>query len=146
MRYPPRFSHLATRSVVVTKLSPMCALAHDAEDGEAQERLDRGLKGPLLDELLTATWKELTSAPGRPGDEELLEQIAAALKKRGEKPGNTAHVTPGWNAFFVLVDVRGGVAGDAARRVLETDEGKKRVAAGMAEAARHLAGELLRLK
>jgi hypothetical protein len=144
MRFPPRFSHLATRSVVVTKLAPMCALAHDADDDEASERLDRGLKGPLLDDLLAACWQQLTSAPERPSDDAVLEQVAAALKKHGGKPGKTASVTPGWNAFLVLVDVRGGVAGDAARRVLETDEGKKRVAAGMVEVARHLATELTR--
>lgn len=143
MRCPPRFGHLVTRSVVVTKLAPMVALAHDADDEEAASRLDRGLKGPLLEELLGVCWGVLKAAPEKPTDDALLDQVAAALKKRGHRPGKTASVTHGWNAFLVLVDARGGVAGGAALRAIESDEGKKRVAAGTLEVAKFLADELL---
>jgi hypothetical protein len=145
MRYPPRFSHLVTRSVVVAKLTPMCAKANGVDDEVAEEKLQIALKGALHEEVLGATWRELTSPADHPADDALLETIAGVLKKRGEKPGAVTKVTPAWNAFMVLVDVRAGTSTGAAQKLLDSDQGKQLVASGLVEVGRLLANELTTL-
>jgi hypothetical protein len=142
MRYPPRLSHLATRAVVVAKLAPTYAEANSLEDEEAVSRLDRALQSPLLEDLLNACWTELQA--GGQDEEALLKRVASSLKNRPQRPGKIAPVTAGWSAFLVLADVHAGTASDAAQRLLETEEGKKRANAGVAEVGKHLAAELSR--
>lgn len=144
MRYPPRLAHLATRSVVVAKLAPTYSEAHSIDDEEGVSRLDRALNSPLLDDLLAGAWAELLGGTKRLDEEGLLEKIAGALKNRPQRPGKIAPLTAGWSAFLVLADVRAGIASDAAQRLLETDEGKKRAVAGLSEVGRFLASELVR--
>ena len=143
MRYPPRLSHLATKAVVVAKLGPTYAEAHTLEDEEAFIRLSRALTGPLLEDLLAATWTALSE--GATKDEEaLVQKVASGLKNRPQRPGKIAAVTTGWSAFLVLADVQAGTASDAAQRLLETEEGQKRAKAGLLEVGKFLAGELVR--
>lgn len=144
MRYPPRLAHLATRAVVVAKLAPTYSEAHSIDDEEGVVRLDRALNGPLLDELLAHAWTALLGGTKKLDENGLLEKIAGSLKNRPQRPGKVAPLSPGWSAFLVLADVRAGIASDAAQRLLETDEGKKRAAAGLAEVGKHLADELVR--
>jgi hypothetical protein len=139
VRYPQRFSHLVTRSVAVAKLTPTAAASSGVDDEVAEERLQRGLKGALHEELLAACWQHL--AKGRQ-EEEVLDSVAAVLKKRGEKPGKVVPSTQGWNAFLVLVDVRGGTATGAAQKLLESEPGKKMADAGLVEVGKFLASEL----
>ncbi len=143
MNFPPRLTHLATLKIVVAKLIPTFAQAHRIDENEAQERLMAALRGPLFDRLMEETWAVLTSDTKRLNEDGLLEKIAKSLKNpyRASKP---AEVTPGWSAFMVLADLEAGTATDAARRLLETDEGKRRVDAGVREVAAYLAKELTR--
>ena len=142
MRYPPRLSHLATRAVVVAKLAPTYGEAHSLDDEEAVVRLDRALTSALLDELLGACWTAMLSQ--KLDEEALLKKVATSLKNRPQRPGKLATLTPGWSAFLVMADVHAGTASDAAQRLLETDEGKKRAAAGLAEVGAFLASEFSR--
>ena len=144
MRYPPRLAHLATRGVVAAKLAPTYGLSHQIDDEEALLCLTRALGGPLLDDLLAAAWAELLATTKKGTDEELLEKVAKALKNRPLRPGKVAELSPAWSAFLVRVDVEAGLASDSARRVLESEAAAKMVAQGLADAARHLATELLR--
>lgn len=144
MRYPPRLSHLATRSVVVAKLAPTYAEAHSIEDEEGVSRLDRALQSPLLDDLLAAAWAALLGTTERLDEDALVQKVASGLKNRPQRPGKIAPLTPGWSAFLVLADVRAGIASDAAQRLLETEEGAKRAKAGLAEVGKFLATELVR--
>jgi hypothetical protein len=145
MRFPPRLAHLATRSVVVSKLVPSFALAHRVEDDEATDRLDSALRGPLLDDLLEATWNQLQVAAKRPDEERLLEKIALALKDRPNRPGKPVESGADLAAFWILADVEAGTASDSARKLMETDAGKQRGAQGLVAAARLLAAELTRV-
>lgn len=142
MRYPPRLAHLATKAVVVAKLGPTYAEAHSLEDEEGFIRMDRALTGPLLEELLAAAWTHLL-ADGL-DEEALLKKVASGLKNRPQRPGKIAPMTTGWSAFLVLADVQAGTASDAAQRLLETEEGRKRGQAGLLEVGKFLAGELIR--
>ncbi len=144
MRYPPRLAHLATKAVVVAKLAPTYSEAHHIDDEEGVSRLDRALNSPLLDELLATAWTALLGTTQKLDEAGLLEKIAGTLKKRPQRPGKLVEVTPGWSAFLVLADVQAGIASDAAARLLETEEGKKRANAGLAEVGRFLATELCR--
>ncbi len=146
VRFPPRLSHLATRPVMVAKLAPTYASTHEIDDEEAVERMDRALAGSsqLHDDLLAACWLELQAKKRKSDEAALLEKVASVLKDRPQRPGKVAPMTPGWSAFLVLVDVHAGIASDAARRVLESPEGKKKADEGVAEAGRFLASELLR--
>src|SRR6478735_3848222 len=47
VRYPSRLGHLATRPVVVNRLVPTYAKAHQVDEQEASQRLTRALAGPL---------------------------------------------------------------------------------------------------
>jgi hypothetical protein len=144
MRYPPRLAHLATRAVVVAKLIPTYAQAHSVDDEEARARLDASLTGPLLDELLAASWAALLGESKRLNDDGLLEKVAKSLKDRPLRPGRTVETTAGWSAFLVLADLAAGTASEAARRLMETDAGKTRAQAGLAEVGAFLARELTR--
>ena len=144
MAYPPRLSHLATRAVVVAKLVPTFAAAHHIDEEEAAERLDAALRGRLLGDLLEATWTALLAGTKRLDEEGLLEKVATTLRDRPQRPGRLAPLTPGWSAFLVLADLEAGTASDAVRRVLGTDEGRKRALDGLAEVGRFLAAELTR--
>ena len=146
MRFPPRLSHLCTRPVLVSKLAPTYAQSHEVDVEEAVERLDRALAADsrMHDDLLAACWSELQAKKRSFDEAALLEKIAQLLKDRPQRPGKVAPTTPGWSAFLVLVDLDAGIASDSARRILESDEGKKRVAEGTAEVGRFIASELLR--
>ena len=144
MAFPPRLSHLATRAVVVAKLVPTFAAAHSIDEEEAAQRLDAALKGRLLGDLLEATWAALLGSTKRLDESGLLEKVATTLRDRPQRPGRLAALTPGWSAFLVLADLEAGTASEAVRRVLATDEGRKRALAGLAEVGRYLAAELSR--
>jgi hypothetical protein len=144
MRYPPRLAHLATRAVVVAKLVPTYAAAHSLDDEEARTRLDAALGGPLLEELLAATWTSLLGGTKRLDEEGLLEKVAKSLQDRPLRPGRTVETTTGWSAFLVLADLAAGTASEAARRLMETDAGQTRGRAGLTEVGGFLAKELTR--
>jgi hypothetical protein len=144
MRFPPRLAHLATRSVVVSRLAPTYAEAHRIDDEEAAARLSRALQGPLLDDLLAACWEKLLGETKRLDEAGLLEKIARSLKDRPTRPGKVVPVTAPLSAFFVTADVAAGTASDAVRHVLETDAGRAKVAEGLAEAGALMARELTR--
>jgi hypothetical protein len=144
MRYPPRLAHLATRAVVVAKLIPTYAAAHSVDDEEARNRLDASLTGPLLEDLLSATWAALLGDSKRLNEDGLLEKVAKSLKDRPLRAGRTVETTAGWSAFLVLADLAAGTASEAARRLMETDAGKTRGQAGLAEVGNFLAKELTR--
>jgi hypothetical protein len=144
MRFPARLAHLATRAVVVAKLVPTYARAHALDDDEARTRLDAALSGTLLEEVLAATWKALLGGTKRLNQEGLLEKVAKSLQDRPLRPGRTVEPTTGWSAFLVLADLAAGTASESARRVMETDAGRVRAEAGLAEVGAFLARELTR--
>lgn len=146
MPFPPRLAHLATKAVVVAKLGPTYAEAHRLDAEESAQRLSSALSGPLLTSLLEATWKQMLGSTKRLKEEGLLEKVATTLSDRPQRPGKVAPQTPGWSAFLILLDLEVGTASDAARRVMESDEGRKRAAAGLTEVAGFLAQELTRGK
>ncbi|WP_426754489.1 hypothetical protein [Myxococcus sp. Y35] len=146
MSYPPRLAHLATRAVVVAKLAPTYARAHHIDEEEAAQRLSSALSGRLLPSLLEATWTAMRGKSKRLTDDGLVEKVATTLRERPLRPGRVAPVGPALSAFLILVDLEVGTAGDAARRVMESDEGRRRGAEGLAEAGRFLATELTRGK
>jgi hypothetical protein len=144
MRYPARLAHLATRAVVVAKLVPTYAKAHAIDDEEARNRLEAGLTGTLLEDLLAAAWESLLGGTKRLTEEGLLEKVAKSLQDRPLRPGRTVEPTAGWSAFLVLADLAAGTASEAARRVMETDAGQVRARAGLAEVGAFVARELTR--
>ena len=144
MRFPPRLAHLATRQVVVAKLSPTYASAHQLEEDEARLRLDAALKGPLLEDLLEACWKAMLGGTKRLSEDGLLEKVAKSQQDRPLRPGREATLTPAWSAFLLRADLAAGTATDSAARVLESEQGRKMAAAGLAEAGAFLAKELTR--
>ena len=144
MRYPARLAHLATRAVVVAKLAPTFAEAHQLDHEEATQRLHTGLSGPLLEDLLAATWTALLAGTKKLDEEGLLEKVAKSLKDRPLRPGRPATLTADLSAFLILVDLAAGTASDAAGRGMETDAGKAPARAGLGAAGQHLARELTR--
>ena len=148
MRFPPRLGHLATRRVVIAKLWPTYAEAHGIDEAEAVERLERALAGRLWEDLLEATWTALleqNKKRRKPLEEDaLLEKVAEALKDRPFRPGRIPKPSLTLSAFLILLDLEAGTMSDAARRALETSEGKRRTALGLADAGRFLADELTR--
>lgn len=146
MRFPSRLAHLATRAVVVAKLVPTYANAHNLEEEEAASRIDTALRGPLLEDLLAATWTAMLGGTKRLNEEGLLEKIAKTLQDRPLRPGRPAELTPGWSAFMIQIDVVVGTVGDAAARMMEGEQGRKMAALGTAEAGAFLAKELTRGK
>jgi hypothetical protein len=146
MRYPPRLAHLATRAVVTAKLWPTFAAAHQLDEEEARARLDAGLRGPLLDELLAHAWNAIQAKSRRLDEAALLQKVADTLADRPLRPGRTAKLNLQWSAFLLLADLQAGTASETARRALETEGGRKASIEGLAEAGRHLADELTRGK
>ena len=144
MRYPPRLAHLATRPVLVAKLWPTFAAAHNLDEEEAEARLTTALQGQLLDELLAHAWDAIRQKARRADESALLEKVAQTLSDRPRRPGRTAQLNSAWSAFLLLADLQAGTASEAARRALETEQGRKTALAGLAEAGRHLAAELTR--
>ena len=142
--YPPRLSHLATRAVIGAKLRRAFADAHALSDDEALDRLEKALSSSLLTELLSAVWAAMKELRSRLSEAELLDRVAQTLADRPLRPGRKVAITPTWSAFFLLADIRANVASDAASRVMETEQGSKMAAAGLAEAGRYVAAELLR--
>jgi hypothetical protein len=146
MNHPPRLGHLATRGVLAARLATTYAKAHNVDEEEAREQLERALRGSLWERLLDETWKAMLGGTKRLSEDALLEKVAGTLKDRPLRPGREATVSPSWSAFLVLADLEAGTASDAARRVLESAEGQKRAAEGLAEVGRFLAAELARGK
>ncbi|QSQ23485.1 hypothetical protein JY651_00410 [Pyxidicoccus parkwayensis] len=146
MPYPPRLSHLATRAVVVAKLMPTYARAHHIDEEEASQRLSTALAGRMLPTLLDSAWTAMRGKSKRLTDDGLVEKVAATLSERPLRPGRIAELNPAWSAFLILADLEIGTAGDAARRVMETEEGRRRGDEGLAEVGRFLAAELTRGK
>jgi hypothetical protein len=146
VRYPPRLAHLATRAVVVAKLWPTFAAAHNLDEEEAEARLTTALQGQLLDELLAHAWEAMRQKAPRADESALLEKVAQTLADRPRRPGRTAKLSSAWSAFLLLADLQAGTASEAARRALETEQGRKTALEGLAEAGRHLAAELTRGK
>jgi hypothetical protein len=144
MNHPPRLAHLATRAVIAARLAPTYALAHNVDDDEALQQLERALKGPLWERLLDSAWEAMLGDTKRLSEEALVEKVAGTLKDRPLKLGRAATLTPAWSAFLVLADLEAGTASDAARRLLESAEGQRRAAEGLAEVGRYLAKELTR--
>ncbi|SEU09823.1 hypothetical protein [Stigmatella erecta] len=146
MRYPPRLGHLATRPVVVNRLVPTYAQAHQIDEQEAAQRLSRAISGHLWEDLLAATWKALQATLKRPDEDKLLEKVATTLQERPLRYGKAVETNPSWSAFMMMLDLEIGTAGDAARRVMETEQGRKMLGAGLEEAGRFLATELTKGK
>jgi hypothetical protein len=132
--------------VVVAKLMPTYARAHNIDEEEAAQRLSSALSGRMLPALLDATWAALRGKSKRLTDDGLLEKVATTLSERPLRPGRVAPTSPAWSAFLILVDLEVGTASDAARRVMESDEGRRRGEEGLAEVGRFLAAELTRGK
>jgi hypothetical protein len=148
VRYPPRLSHLATRSVLVARLVPTYAQAHRIDEEEAEQRLSRALSGRMWEDLLAATWEAMKAKVKRLNEERLLEKVATTLQERPLRRGRAVDVEgkPTWSAFLMLLDLEVGTASDSARRALETEQGRRMLAAGLAEAGAFLAAELTRGK
>lgn len=144
MRYPPRLGHLATRPVIVNRLVPTYARAHQIDEQEASQRLSRALAGALWEDVLAATWTAMKGRVKRLDEQMLLEKVATTLEERPLRYGRAVEVTPAWSAFMMLLDLEIGTAGDAARRVMESEQGRKMISAGLAEAGLFLATELTR--
>ncbi|QRN99282.1 hypothetical protein JRI60_09785 [Archangium violaceum] len=144
MAYPPRLAHLATRSVVVAKLVPTYSRAHHIDEEEASQRLASALQGRLWSSLLEEAWLAMRGKSKRLDDEALVEKVATTLRDRPMRPGRVAELTPGWSAFLVLADLEAGTASEAARRVMESPDGRERARAGLAEVGGFLAAELTR--
>jgi len=142
VRYPPRLAHLATRAVVVAKLWPTFAAAHEMDEEEAEARLTSALQGQLLDELLAHAWEAMRQKAPRADESALLEKVAQTLSDRPRRAGRTAKLNSAWSAFLLLADLQAGTASET----LETEQGRKTALEGLAEAGRHLAAELTRGK
>jgi hypothetical protein len=139
--------HLATRPVVVNRLVPTYAQAHQLDEEEARLRLTRALTGRIWEDLLAATWEAMKGRVKRLNEEKLLEKVATTLQERPLRYGKAVlETTPAWSAFMMLLDLEIGTAGDSARRVMETEQGRKMMAAGLAEAGSFLATELTKGK
>lgn len=146
MRYPPRLGHLATRPVVVNRLVPTYAKAHNIDEQEASDRLSRALAGQLWEDLLAATWEAMKGRVKRLDEQRLLDKVFNTLEDRPLRYGRAVDTNPAWSAFMMMLDLEIGTAGDAARRVMESEQGRKMMTAGLAEAGMFLATELTKGK
>jgi hypothetical protein len=142
VKFPPRLGHLATRPVVVNRLVPTYARAHQIDEQEASQRLGRALAGSLWEDLLAATWEAMKGRVKRLDEQRLLEKVATTLEERPLRYGRAVETNAAWSAFMMLLDLEIGTVGDAARRVMESEQGRKMIAAGLAEAGAFLATEL----
>src|SRR4051812_42814598 len=97
-RFPPRLSHLATKSVLVAKLHPTYAEAHEIDEEEAADRLAKALTPQLVEDLLQHTWEALNDKGRKIDEAALLEKIARTLKDRPQRPGKKAQLNPSWSA------------------------------------------------
>lgn len=132
--------------MVVNRLVPTYAQAHQVDEEEAGERLMRALAGSIWEDLLAATWEAMKARVKRLDEEKLLEKVATTLQERPLRYGKAVEATPSWGAFMMRLDLEIGTAGDSARRVMETEQGRKMMAAGLAEAGSFLATELTKGK
>jgi hypothetical protein len=132
--------------VVVNKLVPTYAKAHQIDEQEAGQRLERAIAGRIWEDLLAATWEAMKSRVKRLDEQKLLEKVFTTLGDRPLRYGRVVEPTPAWSAFMMLLDLEIGTAGDAARKVMESEQGRKMVAAGLAEAGMFLAIELTKGK
>jgi hypothetical protein len=132
--------------VVVAKLWPTFAAAHEMDEEEAEARLTTALQGQLLEELLAHAWEAMRQKTPRADESALLEKVAQTLSDRPLRAGRTAKLNSAWSAFLLLADLQAGTASEAARRALETEQGRKSALEGLAEAGRHLTAELTRGK
>jgi hypothetical protein len=132
--------------VVVNRLVPTYARAHQIDEQEAGQRLTRALAGPLWEDLLAATWEAMKGRVKRLDELRLLEKVATTLEERPLRYGRAVETNPAWSAFMMMLDLEIGTAGDAARRVMESEQGRKMMAAGLAEAGLFLATELTKGK
>jgi hypothetical protein len=146
VRYPPRLGHLASRPVVVNRLVPTYAQAHQVDEQEASLRLSRALSGALWEDLLAATWEAMKGRVKRLDEEQLLEKVATTLSERPLRYGRAVEPNPAWSAFMMVLDLEIGTAGDAARKVMESEQGQRMISAGLAEAGAFLARELTKGK
>lgn len=146
VRYPPRLGHLATRPVVVNRLVPTYAKAHQIDEQEAAQRLERAISGRIWEDLLAATWEAMKSRVKRLDEQKLLEKVFNTLEDRPLRYGRVVEPTAAWSAFMMLLDLEIGTAGDAARKVMESEQGRKMISAGLAEAGMFLATELTKGK
>lgn len=146
MRYPPRLAHLATRQVLAARFIVSYAKVHNLDEEEASDRLTRAFSGQLWEEMLGATWTALTGTTQRLDENGLLEKVARSLADRPLRPGREAPEDAAFSAFWVQVDLAAGTASEAARRVLETEQGKKMAMAGTQAAGTFLAKEFSRAK
>lgn len=146
MRYPPRLGHLATRPVMVNRLVPTYAKAHQIDEQEAAQRLERAISGRIWEDLLAATWDAMKGRVKRLDEQKLLEKVFNTLEDRPLRYGRVVETNPAWSAFMMLLDLEIGTAGDAARKVMESEQGRKMISAGLAEAGMFLAIELTKGK
>lgn len=144
MRYPPRLGHLATRAVLLAKLIPLYAAAHQIDDDEARDRLEIALQPKLIEDILAHTWTALLGGTKKLDENGLLEKVSRSLGDRPLRAGRVIEMTPSLSAFMVIVDLAAGTASDAVRHVMESEDGKRRANAGLADAGKFLAAELLR--
>jgi hypothetical protein len=146
VRYPPRLGHLATRPVVVNRLVPTYAKAHQIDEQEAAQRLERAISGHIWEDLLAATWEAMKGRVKRLDEQKLLEKVFNTLEDRPLRYGRVVETNAAWSAFMMLLDLEIGTAGDAARKVMESEQGRKMISAGLAEAGMFLATELTKGK
>lgn len=146
MRYPPRLGHLATRPVMVNRLVPTYAKAHQIDEQEAAQRLERAIAGRIWEDLLAATWEAMKSRVKRLDEQKLLEKVFNTLEDRPLRYGRVVEPNAAWSAFMMLLDLEIGTAGDAARKVMESEQGRKMISAGLSEAGMFLAIELTKGK
>ena len=144
MSYPPRLGHLITRAVMAARFRPTFAASHEIDEDEAQDRLERALRGGLWELLLESTWFALTDKKRQVDTDDVLNRIAKTLKDRPLRPGRVATLNPEFSAFLVVIDLEAGTASDAARKVLDSPQGEQMKKLGLAHAGRFLANELVK--
>jgi hypothetical protein len=94
--------------VVVNKLVPTYAKAHEIDEHEASQRLTRALAGSLWEDLLAATWEAMKGRVKRLDEETLLEKVATTLGERPLRYGKVVETNPAWSAFMMLLNVEIG--------------------------------------
>ena len=145
MRYPARLAHLATRAIVVAKLAPTFADAHHLDHEEAVDRLNTALSGPLLDDLLAATWQALLGGTKKLDEEGLAGEGGQEPQRpsASARPPGRGHPGPRAPSSCSRTS-RQGPRATPRGRVMETDAGKARARAGLVVAGQLLARELTR--
>jgi anthranilate phosphoribosyltransferase len=144
MRYPPRFAHLLTDAVLISRLAPSYAEAHQVDDEEARLTLTTALRSELRDDLLASTWTAIRTRAPKFKEETSLDKVATSLGDRPTRPGRVKQGNAAWSAFWIVVGLNAGTASDSARSALESEAGQAKVREGMVEVGRFLADELAR--